>query len=94
MEKRLEDIAARYGGEELVLVLPETAKENAFVLAERIRSRVEAMTIPWDESEIRLTVSGGISAYPTDADNIRSLIQKADEAVQQAKDQGKNQIVL
>jgi diguanylate cyclase (GGDEF)-like protein len=93
MGKRLEDIAARYGGEELVLVLPETSKENAFILAERIRLKVEAMTIHWDDSDIRLTISGGISAYPTDADNVRSLIQKADEAVQRAKDSGKNKIL-
>jgi diguanylate cyclase (GGDEF)-like protein len=94
MEKRLEDIAARYGGEELVLVLPETAKENAYVLAERIRSKVEAMIIPWDGNDIHLTISGGISAYPVDADSVRSLLQKADQAVQQAKESGKNKILL
>ena len=90
--KRLEDIAARYGGEELVLVLPETSKENAFILAERIRLNIEAMTIPWEGSDIHLTISGGISAYPADGDDVRSLIQKADEAVQNAKDSGKNKI--
>jgi diguanylate cyclase (GGDEF)-like protein len=93
MEKRLEDIAARYGGEELVLVLPETSKENAFIIAERIRLKVEAMIIPWDDSDIRLTISGGVSAYPADADDVRSLIQKADKAAQLAKDSGKNMIL-
>jgi diguanylate cyclase (GGDEF)-like protein len=93
MEKRLEDIAARYGGEEMVLVLPETAKKNAYVLAERIRSRVESMTISWEGNDIHLTISGGISAYPVDADNVRSLIQKADQGVQRAKEAGKNRIL-
>jgi diguanylate cyclase (GGDEF)-like protein len=75
-------------------VLPETAKENAYVLAERIRSKVEAMIIPWDGNDIHLTISGGISAYPVDADSVRSLLQKADQAVQQAKESGKNKILL
>jgi diguanylate cyclase (GGDEF)-like protein len=93
MGKRLEDIAARYGGEELVIVLPETAKKNAHITAERIRSEVEAMPIPWNGQEIRLTISGGISSFPKEAEDVRSLIQKADEAVQRAKDSGKNRIL-
>jgi diguanylate cyclase (GGDEF)-like protein len=93
MEKRLEDTAARYGGEELVLVLPQTPKKNAFALAERIRLKVEATTIPWNGSGIRLTISGGISSFPREAANVPSLIQQADEAVQRAKDSGKNRIV-
>jgi diguanylate cyclase (GGDEF)-like protein len=93
VEKRLEDIAARYGGEELVLVLPETTKENAYILAERIRSKVEAMTIPWDNLDIRLTLSGGVSSFPQEAHDVRSLIQKADEAVQEAKASGKNRVL-
>ena len=80
MEKRLEDLAARYGGEELVLLLPETSKENARILGERIRKKVEELTIPWDGSDIRLTISGGLSAFPEEADDVTSLIQTADEA--------------
>jgi diguanylate cyclase (GGDEF)-like protein len=91
--KRLEDIAARYGGEEMMLVLPETDKENAYVLAERIRTKVEEMVIAWEEARIRLTISGGISAFPADADSRQTLIRKADEAVQAAKASGKNRIV-
>ena len=93
MEKRLEDLAARYGGEELVLLLPETSKENARILGERIRKKVEELTIPWDGSDIRLTISGGLSAFPEEADDVTSLIQTADEAVQRAKDQGKNRVL-
>lgn len=93
VQKRLEDIAARYGGEELVLLLPETSKPNAFILAERIRASVAALVIPWEGREIRLTISGGISSFPQEASNVRSLVQKADEAVQRAKDSGKNRVL-
>lgn len=93
LQKRLEDIAARYGGEEMVLLLPETSKGNAYTLAERIRSQVEATTIQWEGENIRLTISGGISSFPLEASSERSLIQKADEAVQRAKDSGKNRVV-
>jgi diguanylate cyclase (GGDEF)-like protein len=93
MEKRLEDLAGRYGGEELVLLLPETSKENARIIGERVREKVEEMIITWDETHIRLTISGGLSSFPAEADSVTALIQTADEAVQRAKDMGKNKIL-
>lgn len=93
MEKRLEDIAARYGGEELVLLLPETNKTNARVIGERIRKSVESMTIKWDGSDIKLTISGGLTAFPEEAADVESLVQLADEAVLCAKESGKNKIL-
>lgn len=93
MEKRLEDLAGRYGGEELVLLLPETSKENARIIGERVREKVEALTIEWNGSHIRLTISGGLSAFPKEADSVTSLLQTADEAVQRAKDMGKNRVL-
>ena len=92
VEKRLEDAAARYGGEEMVMVLPETTKGNAYTIAERIRLKVAAMNIPWNGTDIRISLSGGISSFPKEARDVRSLIQKADEAVQRAKDSGKNKV--
>ena len=93
MEKRLEDLAARYGGEEMVLLLPETSKENARIIGERVRKKVEETTITWNGSRIRLTISGGLSAFPEEADSVTSLVQAADEAVQRAKDMGKNRVL-
>jgi diguanylate cyclase (GGDEF)-like protein len=93
MEKRLEDVAARYGGEELVLLLPETNKTNARIIGERIRKRVESMTIKWNGSDIKLTISGGLTAFPEEASDVESLVQLADEAVLRAKDSGKNKIM-
>jgi len=93
LEKRLEDIAARYGGEELVLILPETSKKNARIIGERIRKKVEEMVITWNGSDIRLTISGGMSGFPEEADDVTALVQTADAALQQAKDLGKNRII-
>jgi len=92
-EKRLEDIAGRYGGEEMVLVLPETSKENSRIIGERIRAAIENMTIEWDGLAIRFTLSGGIASFPSDAENVDLLVHKADEAVLKAKDTGKNRII-
>jgi diguanylate cyclase (GGDEF)-like protein len=93
MEKRLEDLAGRYGGEELVLLLPETNKKNARAIGERIRKNVETLAISWNDSVIPLTISGGLSAFPEEAGSVTTLLQTADKAVQQAKVMGKNRIL-
>lgn len=92
-EKRLEDLAGRYGGEELVLLLPETSKESARMIGERIRKKVESLIIKWNDANIRLTISGGLSSFPEEADSVMSLLQAADEAVLRAKDMGKNRLL-
>lgn len=51
------------------------------------------MTIKWNNADIRLTVSGGLSSFPEEADSVMSLLQSADEAVQRAKDMGKNRLL-
>lgn len=91
-EKRSEDIATRYGGEEIVLILPETDKVNAMVLGERIRQRVAATEIRYKGNRIRLTISGGLASYPFNASNTPDLIKCADQALYRAKGSGKNNI--
>jgi diguanylate cyclase (GGDEF)-like protein len=91
-EKRSEDIAARYGGEEIVVILPETDKMNAMVLGERIRQRVAATEVKYKGNKIRLTISGGLASYPFNASNTSDLMKCADQALYQAKGSGKNNI--
>jgi len=91
-EKRIEDIAARFGGEELALILPETTKLNAMVLGERIRDRVEREQISYDDYTIRFTLSGGLAAFPLDATEADTLLGFADQALYRAKRSGKNTI--
>jgi diguanylate cyclase (GGDEF)-like protein len=93
-EVRTIDIAARYGGEEIVVVLPETEKAAAFVVGERIREKVEDMKLAYNDKIINLTISGGIATLPLDATDTKDLIANADIAVYKAKEEGKNNIVI
>ncbi len=94
LEKRTEDLACRYGGEELVLILPETNKINALVIAERIRQQLEELEMEFAGQSFKITLSGGIASYPADAQDAKSLIHAADIALYQAKESGKNKIYL
>ncbi len=88
--KRVEDTASRYGGEEIAIVLPDTDKYQALILAEHIRTQVEKARINFAEHEIRITISAGIAAYPIDAVGRTALISSADHALYSAKRNGKN----
>ncbi len=93
-EKRGEDIAARYGGEELVLVLPSTSKSNAVIKAERIRQKISELPLSFGGINFSVTMSGGIATYPHDAITAEGIIECADQALYRSKASGKNQINL
>lgn len=93
-QKRSEDFAARYGGEELVMILPETDRVNALVLGERIRQKVASSVLNYKGSKIRLTISGGLASYPVNAANAVDLLKSADRALYRAKGSGKNNIAF
>ena len=90
------DVVARYGGEEFALILPETNKEGALVIAERIRAKVARSTFPKGERQPlrRFTVSGGVATLHVDAAKAADLVKKADQALYRAKSRGKNQVAL
>lgn len=88
--KRATDVAARYGGDEFVMLLPDTNKTAAQNLAERIRLEINHKAMAFNDVEIKLAVSGGIAAFPEDADSAPELFRCADQALYQAKRQGKN----
>ncbi|MFA5388427.1 MAG: sensor domain-containing diguanylate cyclase [Candidatus Omnitrophota bacterium] len=81
------DTVSRYGGEEFTVILPLTKKQEALILAERIRKTVE--TSPTLRN---ITVSIGVASFPEDADTKEELIAKADKALYGAKKSGKNKI--
>jgi len=91
---RSSDTAFRYGGEEFVILMPNTSCNDAQKLANRIRKTIEQHQINVDGGEIKLTISGGVSSYPTHADNADDLVYFADSAVYRAKGAGKNNIAL
>lgn len=91
------DEPARYGGEELAVVLPGTDLEGAHQLAERVREGIEALRLPiiGDEASesLRITASFGAASLPASASDVRGLVAAADEALYQAKRAGKNRTV-
>jgi diguanylate cyclase (GGDEF)-like protein len=86
------DSIARYGGEEFIMFLPETSKEAAFILADRLRIGVSE--IEMDKKLPNITISLGISTFPDDGKTLNELLDKADAALYQAKANGRNQVVM
>ena len=86
------DYVCRFGGEEFSIILPETKKEQAFIIAERLRVEIEEHRFPITPSKepVRLTVSIGIAIFPDNAPSKEELISKADKAMYTAKFIGKN----
>lgn len=91
---RAEDIAARYGGDEFVIIMPHTGKRSALIVAERIRSKVASKRFRFDGKEINQTISGGLAAFPLDGSDALSLLKCSDKALYRAKKFGKNMITL
>ena len=85
---RHNDQVFRYGGEEFIILLPETKREQACSLAERLRKMIEKHEFILQDSEeiTHITISMGLSVFPEDADNAKSLLQNADEALYKAKE--------
>ncbi|MEK6742776.1 MAG: diguanylate cyclase [Nitrospirota bacterium] len=88
------DSVARYGGEELVIIMPETGTAGARAVAERIRESVSTRPITTTRGAILdLTISIGMAAFPADARSEDDLIAAADQALYTAKQQGRNRVV-
>ena len=96
MKKNLReiDIIGRYGGEEFSVMLPETAKDGALIVGERLRKAVESAYISAYDEQINVKISIGISTFPDDADEINQLIDRADQMLYKAKESGRNRVVL
>ena len=88
---RQEDLAARFGGEEFIMMLPGTGAEDAAVLGERLRRDWKEVAFPG--ISIRVTASFGVAAYQP-GDTVDDFIERADQALYDAKMLGKNQVVV
>ncbi|MCJ7601536.1 MAG: diguanylate cyclase [Desulfobulbaceae bacterium] len=91
-EIRSQDIASRYGGEEIVIILPETKKATALILAERIRQLIANLSPQYEGKNIPLTISGGLANFPIDSCDATELVRFADMALLKAKALGKNNV--
>jgi diguanylate cyclase (GGDEF)-like protein len=95
--KRTSDLVARYGGEEFTVILPNTNRFGAMIIAETIQTQIENLQIPHSQSDVSefVTVSIGIaSQIPSRNDSVETIIAKADRALYLAKAQGRNRVVF
>jgi diguanylate cyclase (GGDEF)-like protein len=86
------DLVGRYGGEEFVILLPETGLEGALSVANRLRLRIDAETILTERGAIRLTVSVGVAALQSEPTTLDQMLDQADQAMYRAKNSGRNRV--
>ena len=88
------DVKCRYGGEEFLVLLPETPIEGAKRVADTLRRELAEMSVPWKDDGLSITASFGVTmAQPSEIDT-KALIDRADQALYRAKDQGRNCVRL
>jgi len=88
---RESDIFSRFGGEEFIVLLPQTDINGALEVVEKIRSSIEANIYADEEVTVPITISIGVSQYDA-ARELKQLIQRVDEALYVAKDTGRNTV--
>jgi len=88
------DFAVRFGGEEFLMILPETDIKGAKVVAERIRHAVEHESVQYDEHVIKVTISVGAACFPDNTDNPDELFKMADSSLYMSKTNGRNRVTL
>lgn len=90
-QTRQYDIACRYGGEEMVIVMPDASMEDTIIRAEEIRSGVKKLNLEHEGQQLEsVSVSVGVSCFPDDSTDAEGLICAADKALYQAKEQGRD----
>ena len=92
---RSQDMASRYGGEEFTVMLPNTTKDTAMIVAERIRKAIEENDFTYEGAHMTVTISGGISVFTLETNPVtsaRELVDQADKALYVSKRNGRNQI--
>lgn len=87
------DRVGRYGGEEMLLVLPDCDGARAVAICERVRSAVCSTPVPWDDAQIAVSVSVGVTLL-SDQAGVTGALDRADRALYQAKAAGRNQVVF
>ena len=87
------DFVARYGGEEFCCILPETGIKQALVIAERCRAAVAETTFEYQDAKTKITISLGVAEMTPEIASPAVLIEKADQALYEAKHSGRNRVI-
>ena len=88
------DLPCRYGGEEFIVILPETGTEEAKTVAERLRQTVESYVYPGDKDPLKVKISLGVATYPEHGKKSEELIKSADTAMYASKEAGRNRVTV
>jgi diguanylate cyclase (GGDEF)-like protein len=92
---RGEDVACRYGGEEFILLLPGSTREQTFQRAEEMRKDAQNLNVSFRGQSLgAITLSFGVSVFPDHGTTPDILIQKADQALYRAKSEGRNRVIV
>jgi diguanylate cyclase (GGDEF)-like protein len=91
---RTTDISGRYGGEEFVAILVHTSGDGALYFTERLRKKIEELTIKYEQHNIDFTISLGIAEYSDDIVDYNQWLERADRALYEAKHSGRNRSVI
>lgn len=91
---RGEDIACRYGGEEFLVILPETPREVVIQRAQELHIGVKKLKIVYRGRLLHITISAGVAVLPDQSSNVKEVVKAADTAMYQAKEHGRDQIVV
>ncbi|MBL4798259.1 MAG: GGDEF domain-containing protein [Oleispira sp.] len=87
------DFIARFGGEEFVALMPETSREEAKIVAEKLRKKIENSPFNFKKERVQITISFGISEF-TEGDSANDVFERADKALYKAKENGRNQVLI
>jgi len=90
---RKQDVVSRWGGEEFIILLPETDLENGAILAEKLRSKIESEVFVYQDKKIPVTISFGLSVYNKKGLKIEDVVKQADQCLYEAKDSGRNKVI-
>ena len=90
---RSSDVAGRFGGEEFCILLPETAPDNARILADRLRKRISERVFTWEKGDFQVTASIGVAGITPLVRKLADFVEIADKALYHAKHSGRNRVV-
>jgi diguanylate cyclase (GGDEF)-like protein len=91
---RDEDIACRYGGEEIIIILPGASLQNTHRRAEQLRIGIEGLAVDMYDEEHTVTASLGVALFPEHGGSIKEVIRAADCALYKAKNNGRNRVII
>lgn len=91
---RISDVCGRYGGEEFIILLPETSLNGAVSMAQRLCDQISARQIPTERGVVRMTASIGVAEMNGETTDLEQLLEKADQALYRAKQSGRNRVAI